>query len=215
MAQVPTGTVFHIAAAYGSAVTTTIVTNAAEAVVTAAAHGYSNGDFVEVTSGWGRLNKRVFRIKSVATNTMVLEGADTTSTTFFSAGTGIGSVRKITTFTQITQVTSAQFSGGEPSDVEYKYVESDVKYKINDGFAASSGSLTLDADSIGTAGYTALKALTDVQTDTCLKMTTRSGSLVLLPCTAALNESISLQDGQINTVAATFSGNNRNTRYGS
>lgn len=56
MAQVPTGTTFHIASAYGSDKTTTIVTNASEAVVTSAAHGYSNGDVVEVTSGWGRLN---------------------------------------------------------------------------------------------------------------------------------------------------------------
>lgn len=215
MAQVPTGTTFFIASSYGSAKATTVVTNASEAVVTSAAHGYSNGDIVEVSSGWGRLHRRVFRVKSVTTDTFVLEGADTTSTTFFPAGTGVGSVRKVTAFTQITSVMSPTSSGGEPKNVNYKYVESDVEYSINDGFTATSYAMQLDADAIGSAGYTALKTLTDVQTDTCLKMVMRSGSLVFIPCTVALNESVNLQDGQINRVAASFNGNNRLTRYAS
>ncbi len=215
MAQVPTGTTFFIASTYGAAKTTTIVTNAAEAVVTSATHGFTNGDIVEVTSGWGRLHRRNFRIKTVTTDTFVLEGADTSSTTFFPAGTGIGSVRKITAFTQITSVMSPASSGGEPKTVTYKFIESDVEYSINDGFTATSYTMQLDADSIGSAGYTALKTLTDVQTDTCLKMVMRSGSLVFIPCTVALNESVNLQDGQINRNTASFNGNNRLTRYAS
>lgn len=215
MAQVPTGSTFYVASTIASSKTTTVVTNASEAVVTSAAHGYSNGDVVEMTSGWGRLNRRVFRIKSVTTDTFVLESADTSSTTFFPSGTGIGSVRKITAFTQITTVMSPQSSGGEPKQVAYKYIESDVEYNINDGFTATSYTMDLDADSIGTAGYTALKTLTDVQTDTCLKIVTRSGSLLFVPCTVALNESVSMQDGQINKCKASFNGNNRITRYAS
>lgn len=215
MAQVPTGTTFFVASAIESSKTTTVVTNASEAVVTSTAHGYSNSDIVEMTSGWGRLNRRIFRIKSVTTDTFVLEGADTTSTTFFPVGTGIGSVRKITTFTQITNVMNPQSSGGEPKTVNYKFIESDVEYSINDGFSATSYTLELDADSIGSAGYTALKSLTDVQTDTVMKMVSRSGALIFVPCTVALNESVRLQDGQINRVSAAFNGNNRLTRYAS
>lgn len=215
MAQVPTGTTFFIASAYAASKTVTVVTNASEAVVTSAAHGYSNGDIVEITSGWGRLNLRNFRIKSVATDTFVLEGADTTSTTLFPAGSGIGSVRKVSTFTQITGVMNPQSSGGDPKTVTYKFVESDVEYSINDGFSATNYTMELDADSIGGAGYTALKALTDVQTYTCLKMVTRSGSLIFQPCTVALNEAVRLQDGQINRVNVAFNGSNRLTRYAS
>ena len=65
MAQVPTGATFYIASAFASSKTATVVTNAAEAVVTCTAHGYSNGDVVEITSGWSGLNKRAFRIKGV------------------------------------------------------------------------------------------------------------------------------------------------------
>lgn len=215
MAQVPTGTLFFIASAYATSKNTTIVTNASEAVVTCAAHGYSNGDIVEVSSGWGRLNLRVFRIKSVATDTFVLEGADTTSTNYFPPGNGIGSVRKISTFQQITGVMSPASSGGDPKTVNYKFVESDVEYSINDGFAATGYSMNIDADQIGSAGYTALRTLTDVQTNTCLKMQTRSGSLIFQPCTVALNEAVQLQDGQINVVKVAFNGNNRLTRYAS
>lgn len=215
MAQVPTGTTFFIASAYGSAKTTTIVTNASEAVVTSAAHGYSNGDIVEITSGWGRLNKRHWRLKSVTTDTFVLEGADTSSTTFFPAGTGIGSVRKVTAFTQLTTVMNPNSGGGDPKNVNYKFVESDVEYSINDGFSATTFTLELDADSIGSAGYTAAKALTDVQSDTCLKVVMRSGSLIFRPCTLALNEDVKMQDGQINRVTVSFNGNNRVTRYAS
>lgn len=215
MAQVPTGSTFFIASAFAASKTTTTVTNASEAVVTSAGHGYSNGDIVEMTSGWGRLNRRNFRIKSVATDTFVLEGADTSSTTFYPAGTGIGSVRKISTFTQITSVMNPQSTGGDPKNVVYKFIESDVEYSINDGFTATSYTLELDADAIGSAGYTALKTLTDVQTDTSLKVVTRSGSLIFQPCTVALNEAIRMQDGQINRVNVSFNGNNRLTRYAS
>lgn len=215
MAQVPTGSTFYIASAFGTSKTVSQVTNATEAVVTATAHGFSNGDVVEMTSGWGRLHLRAFRIKSVTTDTFVLEGADTTNTNFFPSGTGVGSVRKVSSFTQITTVMNPSSSGGEPKNVTYKFVESDVEYNINDGFTATSYTLDLDADSIGTAGYTALKALTDVQTNTILKVQTRSGSILLVPCTVALNESVSFQDGQINRVKASFNGNNRAVRYAS
>lgn len=215
MAQVPTGTTFFIASAFGSDKTTTVVSNASEAVVTAAAHGFSNGDIVEITSGWGRLNKRNFRIKSVSTDTFVLEGQDTTNTTFYPAGTGLGTVRKATAFTQITGVMNPQSNGGDPKNVTYKFVESDVEYSINDGFSATNYTMELDADAIGGAGYTALKALTEVQTYTSLKMVTRSGSLLFQPCTVALNESVRLQDGQINRVNVAFNGANRLTRYAS
>ena len=79
---ISTGTVAAIASTYGSAVNMTAITNASEAVATlAAAHGVVVGDFLEVTSGWGRLDKRIVRAKTVATNDVTFEGINTTSTT--------------------------------------------------------------------------------------------------------------------------------------
>lgn len=217
MAQVPTGTTIFVASVFASALSFSAASNASECVLTmASTTGLSNGDFVEVTSGWGRLNLRAFRIKSVVANTSItLEGCDTTSTTFFPVGSGAGSVRKVTTWQQITMVTGVSSSGGDPVSVEFKYIESDVRYKINDGFNGTDYSLTIDADAVSTAGYAALKTLTDVQTNTILRVITRSGQIQLIPGTVALNESVQMNDGQINTVTAAISGNNRTTRYAS
>ena len=213
MAQVPTGALFFIGTTFGVAKTVTAVSNAAEAVVTAT-HDYAIGDIVEMSSGWGRLHKRIFRVKTISTTvSFVLEGMDTTVTNYFPIGAGTGTVRKVTAFAQITTVMNPSSSGGDPKTVTYKFIEGDTEYLINDGFTATSYTMELDADSIGTAGYTAMKALTDVSTDTVLKIQLRSGSLMFIPCTVALNESVSLTDGQINKVKAAFNGNARLTRY--
>jgi len=213
MAQVPTGTLFSVvpSTGFGTVKTVSVITNAVQAVVTATAHGFSNGDVVEITSGWGGLNKRIFEIGSVTTDTFVLLKADTTSDKY-PAGSGIGSVRKITTWAQLSKVMNPSSSGGDPKTVNYKFVESDVEYSINDGFSATSYTLDMDDDDT-TAGYAALRALTDVQSDTVLKMLLRNGSRVYLPCRVALNDMPSLQDGQINKIKAAFNGNNRHTRY--
>lgn len=215
MAQVPTGTTIAIASAFAAALPVSAASNATECVLSmASTTGLANGDIVEVTSGWGRLNKRAARVKSLAANTSItLEGIDTTNTNFFPTGSGIGSVRKVSTWQTISQITAVSSSGGDPITVDYKYLDSDVRYSINDGFNASGYQLTMDADAIGTAGYTTLRQLTEVQTDTILRVTTRSGQINLVPCTVALNEAVQMNDGQINTVTASLNGNNRLTRY--
>ena len=213
MAQVPTGTLFSIATVFGPDKTVTAISNAAIAVVSCTAHGFSNGDIVEITSGWGKLNKRAFRVAAVSADTFQLEGQDTTNTSFYPAGSSAGTVRKVTTWQQFEKVMNPQSTGGDPKTVNYKYVESDVEYSINDGFSATSYTLELDADAIGGAGYNAAKALTETQTDTIMQMRLRSGSPIYLPCKVALNENVKLQDGQINRVMVAFNGNNRATRY--
>ena len=212
MPAVPTGTLFSVATTFGSAITVTVVTNANPAVCTATAHGLSNGDIIEVTSGWGRLNKRVFKVAGVTTDKFQLSGMDTSSTSFFPAGTGIGSVREVTAWTQLSKVMNPATQGGDPKTVTYKWVESDVEYSINDGFTATSFTMEFDDDDT-TSGYTAMRTLTDAQTDTVLKMLMRSGAVVYLPCTLAMNDVPRLQDGQINRISAQFAGNNRHTRY--
>ena len=217
MAQVPTGTTIFVASVFASSLAFSAASNATECVLTmSSTTGLANGDFVEVTSGWGRLNLRAARIKNVVLNTSItLEGMDTTSTNFFPVGSGVGTVRKVSTWQEITLVTAVASSGGDPVNVDYKYLASDVRYKMNDGFNGTDYTLTIDADAVGTAGYTVMRTLTDVQTNTILRVTTRSGQIQLIPGTVALNESVQMNDGQINTVKASITGNNRTTRYAS
>jgi hypothetical protein len=213
MASVPTGTTFAIATVFATAKTVTSISNAAEAVVDCTAHGYSVGDIVQLFSGWGRLNRRACRVKTVLTDSFVAEGIDTTSTEFFPAGSGGGTVRKVTTFQQINKILNPTSSGGEPKNVAVKFLESDVEETINDGFTAVTESFEIDADEFGQASYTALRSLSEVQTDTVLKKTLRSGSIILTPCRVSLNENVKMTDGQVITNAVSVNGNGRLTRY--
>lgn len=215
MASVPTGTIYSIATAFATAKTVTGISNATTAVVSSTAHGYTNGDIVEITSGWGRINKRAFRVAGVTTDTFQLEGCNTTNTDFFPNGSSAGTVRKVDTWQPVGKILSQSSSGGEPRNINYKYLESDVEYTKNDGFSAVQEQFAIDADEIGQAGYNALVSLTEVQTDTILKKTLKSGSIILTPCTIAINENVIMQDGQLNRCNVAVSGNNRITRYAS
>ena len=109
-----TGTQVAIASTYGAASNVSAASNAAACVLTvAAAHGIIVGDFIEFTSGWDLATGRIFRVSAVATNDVTLEGFNTTSTSLFPAGAGVGSVRRITAWTPITQVQNVTTGGGD------------------------------------------------------------------------------------------------------
>lgn len=212
MAQVPSGTLFDIASAYTNAINVTAVTNATEAVVTtASAHTYTNGDFVEINNGW--FTNRVFRIKAASASVLTLEGMDTTSTTLYPSSSAAGTIRKVNTWTRITTPMQPQVSGGDANVVNYRYTDQLQTFSITDGFSPVVETLGIDADSAASAGYLALRALTASGAVSALRKTLRSGGIIVTPCTVALNESVILQDGQINMVRCTFNGAGAITRY--
>lgn len=213
MATLPSGTILAVATAFAAAKTVSGISNAAEAVVSCTAHGYSVGDIVQLYSGWTRLNRRAVRVKSVLTDSFVAEAIDTTNTEFFPAGSGGGTVRKVTTFTQISKYLNTQSSGGEPKRVTVRFMDEDTDTSLNDGWNAVQESFDIDADQFGTAAYTALRSLSEVQTDTILKKTLRSGVNIYTPCKVSLNENVKMTDGQILTNAVSIDGNGRVTRY--
>ena len=212
-ASVPTGTIFSLATAFGATKTVDDISNAAEASVSSTAHGYSVGDIIQLFSGWGRLNRRVARVKSVTTDAFVLEDINTTNTEFFPAGSGDGTCRKISTWQQINKILNPTNSGGDPKNITVKFLESDVEENLNDGFTAITETFDIDADEFGGAGYESLVSFTEVQTDTVLKKTLKSGSLIFTPCRVAINENVKMSDGTIMTNAVSINGNGRITRY--
>lgn len=109
------GTQVSIASAYAVSKTMSAISNATSAVATLeASHGVAVNDFVEVTSGWERIHSRILRATAVATNDVTFGGIDTSNTTRYPAGSGTGSVREITTWTQITQIQKdITVAGGE------------------------------------------------------------------------------------------------------
>ena len=213
MASVPTGTIFSLATVFAAAKAVSAISNAVEASVSCTAHGYQVGDIVQLYSGWSRLNRRVAKVKSVTTDAFVAEGINTTNQEFYPLGSGDGTVRKISTFQQINKILNPSNSGGEAKNITVKFLESDVEENINDGFTAITESFDIDADEFGQASYAALVNLSEVQTDTVLKKTLKSGSTIYTPCRVAFNENVKLADGSIMTNTVSINGNGRLTRY--
>ncbi len=213
MARTPTGTIHSVATVLATAKTISNITNAAEAVVSSAGHGYSNGDIVLVFSGWGRLNFRAFRVKGVSTDSFVLEGANTTNNELFTPGSGGGSVQKVTTWVDLDKTLNHSTSGGDAKTVNVKFIESDVEVALNDGFNAVQRTFDMDADMIGTPAYAALKLLSETNANTVVRRRTKSGAISLIPATVSFNEEETLTEGQIVTVKGTFNAQNVSTRY--
>jgi hypothetical protein len=210
--QLPNNIAFAVATVFATSVSVTAASNAAEAVCTAT-NTFAAGDFVEYTGGWSKANGRVFRVKSPTGTNFVLEGLDTTDTTIFVPGSGVGSVRKITTWVPVTGVVQADIAGGDGKTVEVNILDSDMPIMLPDGFTATSVTLTL-IDEPTKAHHPALRAISDGVKLTALKgVLPGGGGTLLYAGYCSYNESPSLAKGNVMAVKATFSLQNKVVRY--
>lgn len=213
MARTPTGTIHSVATLLAVAKTITGITNAAEASVSSVAHGFSVGDIVLVVSGWGRLNFRAFRIKTVTADAFVLERANTTNTELFTPGGGAGTVRKVSTWVDLDRTMNHGSSGGDAKAVNVKFIESDVEITLDDGFSAVQRTFDMDADMIGSPAYEALKMLSETNADTVVRRRAKTGAISLIPAKISFNEEETLTEGQAVTVKGSINAQNVSTRY--
>lgn len=213
MAQLPKGATFSIATGFGSPINVTDISNASEAVVTAAGHGLIDGDMVELLTGWTSLNRRVFKVDQLSATTFALVGVSTVSTASFPPGSGAGTFRKVTNWTQIPKVMNPQTSGGEPKPVQYEFLEDENEYQLNNGFSATGYTIEID-DDIETPGYAAALKASEDQSETVLRILMKGNkNPTYMPCYVAMNPIPVLQEGQINRLRVAFNGRARPTRY--
>jgi Phage tail tube protein, TTP len=171
------GTTPSIASTYGTAVVMSAITNATEAVATlGAGHGVVAGDFLEITSGWSLLDGRVVRAKTVATNDVTLELVNTVSTTNYPAGSGTGTIRRITAWTAITQVTSElQTSGGDQEFADVTTLQDRTKRQIPT--RRSPVELTMPVYFDNSLGWVStVRAAADTATATAVRLVYPNGS---------------------------------------
>lgn len=212
--KLPDGATVSMQTAVGSSKTVSAITNASPAVCTSTAHGLTNGTLVAVTSGWGRLNNRVFRIANVSTNAFDLEGLDSSSTTLYPAGSGVGSVLPITTFTQITQILDFTTSGGEQQFTTFSFLEQDFETQAPTVTSAQSIAIGI-GDDPALAGYIALKAAGEARAVRALRMTLPDSSFILYYGYVSFNETPTVTKGEVMQVSASFSLLSRPVRYAS
>lgn len=211
--SLPNGVILSLATSYAAADTVSAVTNANPAVATtSAAHGIVTGQFMEVTSGWSRLNQRIVRAASASGSTLSYEGIDATSTTNYPAGTGTGSVREIAAWTQISQILDLTSSGGDMQFVTYSFLEQDFESQLPTQANPMSIAMTI-ADDPTLAGYVALKNVADTRVLVGLKAVLPTGSIILYNGYVSFNETPTMTKNQLMGVRATFSLQGRPVRY--
>lgn len=175
-----TGTALSIASTYGTAVNMTALTNAAEAVATlAVGHGVVVGDFLEVTSGWDLLNSRIVRAKTVATNDITFEGINTVSTSNYPAGTGTGTIRRITAWTNIQQVQSFDTSGGDLNFADITTIVDRTQKQVPTTRSPQQLSMTVFDDAT-LAGQIAVQAASDASTTAAFRIVFPNGSRMVI-----------------------------------
>jgi len=181
MARTPVnGSVIAIAATFGATKSMSAITNAASAVATfEAAHGVIVTDIVQIiTSGWTLLEGRVARASAVATNDITLESLNTLNTTRYPAGTGAGTVREVSTWTNVGQILgdSLASSGGEQQFASFQYLDQDVAIEEPTQVSAGRFEFQID-DDLSAAGQVLLRSLSESQAVTPFKITHRTGAV--------------------------------------
>lgn len=199
----PNGSTVAIAGSYDTAIDVTAITNATEAVVSAVAHGLTAGDFIEVTSGWARLTNRVVRVKSALTDSFVLESVNTTNEARFIAGAGVGSVRKVLSWTAVNQVTDSSKSGGEQQNATYSFLEEDDEHQIPTSKSALSFTLTM-ADDPSLPHNAALLEADDDKIPRAVRVNLASGGVIVYNAFASFDNVPTMTKNNIMAVTAVF-----------
>jgi len=212
-ALVADGTVIAYASTYGTAKTMSAVTNANPAVATLeASHGVIVNDIMEMSSGWPGLDDKILRCSVLSTNDVTLEGFSTASTTLYPAGTGTGTIREITAWTNISQILSIGVEGGNPSYFDFQFLNELQKRSIP--VAKDPIRLTLSlADDITLAQQAALRAIEDAGVAVAMRITLPNSAKIYLNGYWSLAYMPGLQAGQINTRALGFALTSLPTEY--
>lgn len=202
--SLPNGSTVAIASAYGSSAAVATASNAAPAVLGVTAHGYADGDYVEFTSGWSKATDRIFRVDNKTTDNFEAELLDSSDTDRYPAGSGVGSVRKITTFTQLAQIINSTSEGGEQQHLTYQFLESDAQKRIPTTKTPAGITFTV-ADDPTLPGYLVAKAANDDRAARAILVTLSNNAKLLYNAFVSLSIIPSLTVNELMTVQVTLS----------
>ena len=202
--KLPNGSTVAIAAAYGAAIAVSAITNANPGVASATAHGFADGTFIEVTSGWSKLTDRIVRVDAPAADSFALEGVNTLSSSLYPAGAGAGSARAISSWTQLAQITNSSSEGGEQQFLTYQFLESDSEKRIPTTKSAAGITFTI-ADDPTLPGYILAREANDDRLPRAILLTLSSGERILYNAYVSLSIIPSLTVNELMTSEVTLS----------
>ena len=163
--------------ALGANSTISAITNANPGVVTDAAHGFSNGNYILVnTNGMTQINNTVQRIIASATNSYEFEfvsGGAGIDTTLYGQTTG-GTAQLITFGNSITSATDINITGGDFEMIDTTLIHSDQKLNVPGASNPIKIELTQIWD-LSNAGQQALLVASKLKTQMAFLLTFGAG----------------------------------------
>lgn len=205
--SLPEGSSQQFSNTLAAAKTITAITNANPAVATCTGHGYTTGDEIMLSSGWEDANDSVYKIESVDANSFKLLGLDTTNTSFFPTGSGVGTAQKLSAWTAIPQVLTISASGGDARFTDVNPLAKRNGIRIPTGFNATSVTLSLGFDAT-TPAYKTMVDISRSLSKVAFKQVLSGGSVQYGWGYLNVSEFPKLNNNQVNTVdaALTFLG---------
>ncbi len=208
----PEGSSQQFANTFATAKTISAVTNANPAVATSTAHGYVTGDEILFNSGWEDAADSVFKIEVVDANSFKILGLDSSNTSFFPTGSGVGTAQKVTGWTAIPQVLTISSSGGDARFTDVNPLAKRNGIRIPTGFNATSVTLSLGYDATN-ANYKAMLGISRNLSKVAFKQVLAGGSTQYGYGYMNVSEFPQLNNNQVNTVQAALTFLGRTMSY--
>lgn len=173
----PEGTKVFYSNTFATAKNLTAVSNASPAVATCVGHAYVDLDPLLIMSGWEDANDSVFEADQLTADTFGITGLDSSSTSWFPAGTGVGTAQRVSNWVEVPQILDISPNGG---GVKYGTVSplgarNDKKQPI--GFEAQGVDLKIGYDATN-ATIKAMQAITRVFGKVALKLVIPGGGRI-------------------------------------
>lgn len=201
----PDGAHFYFSSTFAAAKTISAFTNANPGVATSTSHGYADDDELLLTSGWEDATDSVYRADQLTTDTLSLKGLDTSNTTFYTVGGGVGStLQKISSWQEIPQVLTINTSGGGARKSTISPLSRRRPIEVAIGTEPVSIELGIGHDATN-AIFQAMLAIAKALTKVAFKMVLADGSAVYGYGNMMTTSFPQLQAGQANQAKVTLS----------
>ena len=192
--------------------TITVATNANPCVMTSVAHGYSTNDEILLTTGWEDATDSVYKITVLTVDTFSVTGLDTTNTSYFASGSGVGTAQKLSTWLDIPQVLTVSSSGGDARFTDISPLAKRNSIKVPTGFNATAMTLTLGHDA-SQANYITMLGISRNLSKVAIKQVISGGAVTYGYGYMSVSENPKLNVNQANTVDAALTILGRTVSY--
>lgn len=192
----PDGSVIGFSTAIAAPIPFTAITNAAVPEITTAG-SIAEDSILVVQSGWPSLNNRAVVAGATLSTETELIGVDTTDTTLYPAGRGIGTVAIASSFVDFSQQGELTSAGGEPQLYTGKWLEDPLgqEFQVPIGQSARSYSLPLDYDK-DLPWFEAAKAVTRKRKPVVIRIALPGGDMIYEYGYVHFNPGLNLNSGQ-------------------